>query len=172
MTDPVHSDVAPYVPPGRPVPRFVLLIGVVAALLVVVAVVGPFTARVDVTVPEWRVDGDRAIAHVALTNRGRFAVEASELNGQGLREPAPFLELVAETAGGELDAGAPLGTVRIETNETVDVAVVLVPDCDQYRAGSVPALELDVTVPIGRTRVVRVAGDGQAFVAGTICNPG
>lgn len=115
---------SPFVPSGRPVRRFVAAIAVVAGLLSTVAYVGPFSARTEVWVSAWTVEDDRVTAVVALTNTGRFAVEATAFDAPELVAPLPLREYLP-TADEEVGAGEPIGPVTIDPGETVNVAVVV-----------------------------------------------
>lgn len=172
MRELVQSDAPPYVPPGRPVPRFVAGLLAVAAVLVGVAVLGPFHARVDVAVGEWRNVGDRAVVRGTVTNTGRFPIEAQAFTGQGLLEPAPLLD--ADVTSPEIEAGLPLGSVRLDPGASIVVTAELRPDCAAYLGGpGGPPLELETEVLLGFRRSAAVGGssvgDPLSQIAGTVC---
>ncbi len=152
MPELAESDADPYVPPGRPVPRFVAGIVVVAAALVAIALVGPLRADLDVTVPQWEVRGDRALSQIAITNAGRFPVDVTGIGGAGLREPST------------------IDNVRVDAGETVTITATLVLDCEQHFGGFGPPLEIEAEVLLGLERTVQV-GLAMDSLADTVCNP-
>ncbi len=152
MNELAVSDASPYIPPGRPVRRFVSGIALVSALLVAIALIGPLRADLDMDVPYWQIDGDRASAQIEVTNDGRFAVDVTGFDGRGLREPAP------------------VDRVRVEPGETVTVTAVLIPACGEYSGVFGPPLELEAEVMFGLGRTVR-GNTVIDSVAQTVCNP-
>lgn len=162
---------SPFVPSGHPVRRFVTAIAVVAGLLAAVAYVGPFSARTEVWVSAWTVDDDRVTAVVALTNTGRFTVEATDFDAPELVAPLPLREYLP-TADDEVGAGEPIGSITIDPGETVNVAVVIT-CADRVRTDQLDiALDrphVDVEVAFGLTRT---AWADWAVSFGTDCPTG
>lgn len=172
MIRPVESELPPYVPPGRPVPRFLAAIGGVTAVLLGLVVVGPLRADVSATIPEWTVTGERAVAVISISNHGRLPVEVTGVDGPMLTSPAPLLD-DSGAAAARLAPGDPLGEVQIQPGETVSVTAVLEPDCEAFFGRTTHPFDLEVEVALGLRRTVHVdapVGDwGGNAVADAAC---
>ena len=172
MNQLVPSDVTPYIPPGRPVPRFVAALGVLAAGLVALMAIGPLRLDLEVPGSRWTVsaDGTTANAVFAVQNHGRFAVEVGSMHGAALLSGAVPRSLPPEESE-TVVLGDPLDPVRIGAGASGEVGYELVFDCDQFPESSpgfgIPA-RLDVRTVAGVHRTIDVDVES---IADSVCHP-
>jgi len=147
----------PVVPTGRPVRRFVLVVGVISAVCILVWWVAVFAPRLSVVAARTTPDGGGRGATLAFVLRNEGPIPFDLV---GVSADYPGIELAAVQVGGrDLDTGGfrVEGTVRVEAEVRVDCGRLRGDNPDPALSYTDEQLRVTVRAPAGveRTRTVR-----------------
>ncbi len=172
IPEPIVSDTTPYVPTGRPVPKFVGALVVLFLLGIAIYGSGLFRNQLQANGSGGSSFDEitmEAVAFIEVENRGLLPATIVEVGGDTFAELHGLTEIDEDDNGSVSLDGIPavIEPVKIGPGATALVAFSYRVDCSEFNVGDMPSLELTVENTLGTRRTMTV---NQAAV--NWCNVG